>query len=727
MPSAKEVSRALARVRAVMPAEKKVDSVHRNIRLGLERISRVVPDKQVWTGVHVGGTNGKGSICTLLSGLFKLSGLSHGMYTSPAMPERHNGVLINGLYVNKRMYELELEHILANYKRVASGWSFSSGEDPGDLTPFELETAAAFRIFNKMQVKYGIVEVGMGGATDATNAMKEKSVTVISKIDLDHQEYLGNTIEEIAKIKAGIMRPGVPCIVDHTNPNSVLKVLRQHANSIGTQISPTWKGLPLLADLDTERFKLEEYETQNLLCAVLAFRHLCPNLEIDVNKLMSMDPYPPGRKERVSVMGLTGGSRQQPVLVDGAHNLLGAQALAAYVGNRIREGDQPVTWVMGLSASKSKPFAKLVEILVQPQDNFAFVEYAQGPNEPPPAPAELGHDVAKLIVKDESQLYNGDPSVGRAVQWACEKAGAGPVVVTGSLYLIRNFYNLEGVDQQRKIRTRRPGQAQLWHYTQLSQQRALTPEEAREFKQARRHWHLSPVRNPVFRAIGKGGQVSSPVVPERIRHLQRTAAHHQTQAEGYGVALKSLEKDLEGTTTSADARGTTTTDNATSDLHKSVDELKRRREEHLGAYSSAMFKVRGYSADPEKKFRSHKKIFSRPQKPKHIGGWFQNETSEESGNVASPPSQEDSKTPDTQVTNTAPRRGASNSENDYLPPREEKNGPSRRNPRFLKSKTTPSGTARDASVSDDASKTSEIERTAAEAQDLVDKLTGGRR
>ncbi|KAK5992190.1 putative dihydrofolate synthetase [Cladobotryum mycophilum] len=613
MPTAKEVSRALARIRAVMPAEKKVDAAHRNIRLGLERISRVVPEEQSWIGVHVGGTNGKGSICSMLSGLFKLSGISHGMYTSPAMPERHNGVTINGLYINPRMHEQELKHIEAKFKRISSGWRFTPGEDPGDLTPFELETAAALRLFNKMHVKYGIVEVGMGGATDATNAMKHKSVTVISKIDLDHQEYLGNTIEEIAKVKAGIMRPGVPCIVDHTNPGSVLKVLREHANKIGTQISPTWKGLPLLSNLDTDRFKLEDYQKQNLLCATLAFRHLFPNLEIDVNRLLATEPYPPGRKERVGVLGLTGGLREQPVLVDGAHNMLGVQALAAYVENQVRKGDEPVSWVMGLSASKSKPFAKLIDTLVKPQDNFAFVEYVPGPNEPPPAPAELGRDIAKAVVKSEDQLYDGEPTVGRAVQWACEKAGEGPVMVTGSLYLIRNFYNLEGIEQKRKLKTRRPGPAQLWHYIQLSQQRPLTPEEAREFKQARRHWHLSPVRNPAFRQVGQDGQAIPRVVPERIRGLQRAIDFHKKQADGYRSAIKSAQKDIEKESAESSAKPSGD-DLAT--LNKSVEALKARQEQHLKAYNSTMFRLRGYIVDPKKKFMSHEEVFGFPEKPK---------------------------------------------------------------------------------------------------------------
>ncbi|OAQ61546.1 dihydrofolate synthetase Fol3 [Pochonia chlamydosporia 170] len=602
MPAAKDIQRALARIRAAMPAQKKTAIGHRNIKLGLERISRVVPDEQKWIGVHVGGTNGKGSICALLAGMFKLSGLSHGTYISPALPERHNGITINGLYINKRMYEMEIQHVEEAYKRIASGWTFAGDVGLGDLTPFELETAAAFRVFNKMNVQYGIVEVGMGGATDATNAMKEKAVTVISKIDLDHQEYLGNTIEEIAKVKAGIMRPGVPCIVDHTNPASVMDVLRDHAQSVGTQVSLSSKALPLIEDLDQDRFKLQDYEQQNLLCATLAFRNLFPNLSIDVNKLLSLKPQLPGRMEQVNVSGLTSGTRQKSILVDGAHNMLGVEALAKYVDGNLRATSEPVSWVIGLSSSKSKPFSKIIETLIRPQDNLAFVEYTPGPNDPPPAPAELGRDVAAQVIKDESRLYGGEPTIGEGVQWACGKAGEGPVVVTGSLYMIREFYQTQGVEPSRKIKTRRPGRSQLWRYIRLSQERPLTSEEAREFKQARRHWHLSPMKSSVFRDVRGGGSPAPPSTSENVRKLQQTAAHHKNQADGYGKAIRSIKKDLEG--------------RENDELSKNLQHLEKQQQEHLSAYNSAMYKVRGHVVDPDKKHISHEDIFGRPEKRK---------------------------------------------------------------------------------------------------------------
>ncbi|KAG6199364.1 hypothetical protein E4U23_008632 [Claviceps purpurea] len=599
MSAANDIQRILARIKGILPAHRQAPTAQRNIKLGLERISRVVPEEQTWTGIHVGGTNGKGSICALLSAMFKLSGIRHGTYISPALPERHNGIMINGIYVNKRMHELELEHVEMAYKRLASRWSFAHAEDDGDMTPFELETATAFRIFNKMKVQYGIVEVGMGGSSDATNVMKQKAVTVISKIDLDHQEYLGNTIKDIAQIKAGIMQPGVPCVVDYTNPPEVMDVLQEHAQSIGTNISLSSNALPLIQDIDREKFHVPDYEQQNLLCATVAFQHLFPNLKIDTNKLLSLRPRLPGRMEPVYVSELTNGLRKKSILVDGAHNMLGVKALAEFVNGNLRKGNEPVTWVMGLSSSKSKPFAKMIETLVLPQDNLAFVEYAPSSDVPPPAPAELGRSVAAEIITDDSRLYAGSKSIGKGIEWACSIAGEDdPVVLTGSLYMIREFYKMSGVEPTKKIRSRRPGRSQLWYYTQLAEKRSLTMEEAREFKQARRHWRLYPENSPIFR----GDTPTSPVTPENIRKLQSSAALHRTQMEGYEQAIRSIKADLQGADDAA--------------LCKSLQDLEAKRQEHLNEYNAAMLQVRGHVLDSGQKPLTYKSIFGKPEKAK---------------------------------------------------------------------------------------------------------------
>ncbi|KAM3508104.1 hypothetical protein MY10362_001381 [Beauveria mimosiformis] len=625
MPSARDLKRALDRVRSAIPAQRKLEGDRRNIRLGLERITRAIQKEQSWTGIHVGGTNGKGSICTLLSYMFKQSGVSHGVFTSPSLFGARQSITINGMYTNQRLYESEIENVQSRFRRAASGWTFQTGEDPGELTPFELDTAVAFRVFNALRVKYGIVEVGMGGASDATNAMHEKGVTVISKIGLDHQEYLGDTIEEIASVKAGIMRPFVPCIIDHTNSVEVLRVLTEHARSIGTPYYLTDDATDLLSPIDTEKFQLEDYEKQNLLCALLAFKKLFPKMEIDLNQLLAKRPYPPGRKDLISVRDLTNGLREQSILVDGAHNVLGAQALSTYVNNQIRQGDEPVTWIMGLSASKTKPFASLIETFIKPQDRFAFVEYQPLPNEPSAVPAQLGREIAESLLTNSEQIYDGDPSVDAAIQWACEKAGnEGPIIVTGSLYLIRELYNTEGVYTRRKFKTMRPGRSQLWYYTRLAQTRELTEEEAREFKQARRHWRLNPIRSSALVPNDQEPPRISPVVSPETQELQRRAAYHQHQANRYAKAVESIELDkANGVPTRTPKRAAEKDPDAAEpttvepvDMELTVEELFRRRKEHMAAYKDTMYKLRGYRKPiPEMKFMSYAKIFGRPPGP----------------------------------------------------------------------------------------------------------------
>lgn len=342
----------------------------------------------------------------------------------------------------------------------------------------------------------------MGGATDATNVMRRKAVTVISKIDLDHQEYLGRTLEQIAKVKAGIMRPGVPCIVDHTNDSSVIKVLRKHASSVGTQISLSWKAEPFLKTLNNDRWQLEGYQKQNLLCAALAFRHLFPNQEINLDKLLEMEPYLPGRMEWVGISDLTDGLYKQPLLVDAAHNLLGVESLAKYTNTQLRSDDKPVTWIIGLSSSNSKPFAKMLQTLVQPQDNVAYVEYKQRENEPPATPAHMGRDVLKTIVAAEDQLHADGSGLVDAVTWAARKAGTGRIVVTGSLYLIRDFFQIQGLERSRDLETKKPGISQLQRFSKLWSQRTLSSEEFHEFRGAISDWHKRQMDKSVRRIEG---------------------------------------------------------------------------------------------------------------------------------------------------------------------------------------------------------------------------------
>ncbi|KAK0387281.1 hypothetical protein NLU13_5594 [Sarocladium strictum] len=491
-PSDQELRLLLLRLSRKLPQRLKVLEADntRNIKLGLERVKRAVPQHQKWKGIHVAGTNGKGSICAYLSGLFTLAGKSYGRFTSPAFPEKRHGVVINGEAVRQAMYDHEMEAVLHRYDKLLRGFEVTSGQKPGPLTPFEIDTATAFRIFNTLDVPYGIVEVGMGGGTDATNAMKSKAVTIISKIGVDHAEYLGRNIEEIASVKAGIMAKSIPCIVDHTNEPEVMKVLEKHAWRTGSPLILSSKSQSILNSLDNDTWKLEDWQQQNLLCAITAFHNLFPNVVIDINSLMALNPTLPGRMQTVLVSPQNQDSQEMRVLVDGAHNPLATQKLGRYVDRNLRVDNEPVTWIIGFSQSDTKPFREMLRHILRPQDNVAFVEFAQQTNEPPPVSAAIGRQWAQecLGQAESAQLLPSDYSLTEAVEWARQRSGGnGSVVVTGSLYLMRDFLNLPVVQSDSQgLTTRRVGSTAFKSLRQKKSREGLAGEELEQYLRTKR-------------------------------------------------------------------------------------------------------------------------------------------------------------------------------------------------------------------------------------------------
>lgn len=150
---------------------------------------------------------------------------------------RWDCITINDVPVTKRLFS-EVEKKYINYSK----------DQDIKASEFELLTATAFDIFTREKVDVAVVEVGMGGRLDSTNVLTNTNVlvTVISKISLDHQSWLGNTLEEIAREKAGILKPGVPCIIDHTNDPSVLSTIAQRRNFVKALATPLMIGIVML-------------------------------------------------------------------------------------------------------------------------------------------------------------------------------------------------------------------------------------------------------------------------------------------------------------------------------------------------------------------------------------------------------------------------------------------------------------------------------------------------
>ena len=190
-----------------------------NIRAVLSRLKR--PDRRYRT-IHIAGTNGKGSTAAMTASILTAAGYRVGLYTSPHLIDFRERIRVDGVLISE-----------ARVSELVTRIAMSAGDDL-PLTFFEFTTALAFQYFAELQVDVAVLEVGMGGRFDATNVV-EPVATAITTISLDHEEYLGHTIEQIAYEKAGIVKPGVPVVGGRLNERAA-RVIQETAASRGAPV-----------------------------------------------------------------------------------------------------------------------------------------------------------------------------------------------------------------------------------------------------------------------------------------------------------------------------------------------------------------------------------------------------------------------------------------------------------------------------------------------------------
>lgn len=407
------------------------------IELGLSRVSRLLQQTPLsWKAIHIAGTNGKGSISAYLSHLLSTEGVRCGRFTSPHLIDRWDCITIGERVVQESLFRQIEDQVKRRDQTLGIGAS-----------EFELLTATAFEIFNHEQVEVGVVEVGMGGRLDATNILSNVLVSVIAKIGLDHQAFLGSTIEEIALEKAGILKPGVPCVVDNSNEPAVIQTLSNRVQELGvdaTFISPDKvdSQLPPLAKLFRE-LDLEPHQKQNMCCAVSALRLALSKIRPGVDAFTLL-PYLanvkwPGRLEETSLRPLI--AREEPVLLDGAHNPQSADVLGAFVDRKLRPQSGPVTWVV--AASSGKDLAGVFRSIIRPGDNVATAEFGPVDGMPwvkPTNATELAMSLQSIPGIARVQSFEGE--LLPAINWASEVADGQPLIIAGSLYLISDVHRL---------------------------------------------------------------------------------------------------------------------------------------------------------------------------------------------------------------------------------------------------------------------------------------------
>lgn len=207
-------------------------------RASLERIRRLMgrlgnPQNR-FRCVHVAGTNGKGSTCALVESALRQAGYRVGLFTSPYLVDFRERIQINREMISR-------ERLVACYRQVMEAEQAleQAGFEP--VNEFELVTALGFVAFAEAGVDYGVIEVGLGGRWDATNVIAAPEVCCITPVSLDHTRVLGSTVEEIAREKAGILKPGRPVIMAAQEPGAE-GVIRAEAEDLGCPLIPaaTW-------------------------------------------------------------------------------------------------------------------------------------------------------------------------------------------------------------------------------------------------------------------------------------------------------------------------------------------------------------------------------------------------------------------------------------------------------------------------------------------------------
>lgn len=405
------------------------------IQLGMERIEGLLrelgnPEQKIKT-VHVTGTNGKGSVSSMITNILLAASLKAGKFTSPHLVKYNERISINGQDISDEDFATVISAV-----KVAADSIVSKGvcEQP---TQFEILTAAAFLHFYLQQVDYAVIEVGMGGLWDSTNVITPV-VSVITNVALDHTDRCGSTIDRIAMQKAGIIKEKVPLVTaaegdDALGPIVTMAMFKEAPVYLygkafyGTEVESSMEGQKFTlhaGDYYHSDYEIKlpgEHQIKNTSVAIVAAK-LVSKQDERINEVALhigvANTIWPGRLERIQ--------RQPDIILDGAHNPDGARALRKALNKYYP--NQPVQFVFGMMGDKD--MSGVIKELITKKDTVHAVRVSNGSRA---ATAETLAGLAGSNATAESDLLT-------AYNKAVAAAGtAGLVCVCGSLYLVGEF------------------------------------------------------------------------------------------------------------------------------------------------------------------------------------------------------------------------------------------------------------------------------------------------
>jgi len=415
-------------------------AINYDLRRMAELLARLGNPHLKARSVHIAGTKGKGSTAAMIAPVLSASGYKTGLFISPHLIDLRERFRIDGKMISRA----DIVKLVAKLKPAVE--AVNRKATYGKLTTFELLTALGFLYFSQEGVDFQVVEVGLGGRLDATNVI-EPEVCVITAINLDHTDVLGNTLAEIAAEKAGIIKPGI-VVVSSPQPEEVARVIGERCIECGARLvrvgrDVIWQGLGFKADsqllvvngvLDNYKLSiplLGRYQLENAAVAVAALEALAgKGFDISLDSIirgLNKVSWP----GRFQVLG-----HKPLIVVDGAHNPASARQLKLSLANYIngygdyKNGDKPFDrTILVIGASSDKDIAGVISELY-----LLFGEVIVTRSRHPRAMA-TAPIVAELKRCGLKARITG--TVAEAVSLALTMAGERDFIcVTGSLFVV---------------------------------------------------------------------------------------------------------------------------------------------------------------------------------------------------------------------------------------------------------------------------------------------------
>ena len=408
----------------------------KRIDLSLERIERLLaalghPERRLPPAIHVAGTNGKGSTVAFMRAILEAAGERVHVYTSPNLVRLNERFRIATPAGGKLVEDDDLAAALAECEAGNSG---------APITVFEIETAAAFLLFARHPADILLLEVGLGGRLDATNVVEHPIASVITRVSLDHRDFLGDTIEAIAAEKAGILKRNVPAVIA-SQAGDALKVIERHAARVRAPLAiagEDWTATEErgrlvyqdddgLLDLPAPRL-YGRHQFENAGAAIAALRVAGLKLPAPAFEAGMIRVDWPARMQRLSQGRLASLLPPEAELwLDGGHNADGGRAIAAALADLEERVSRPLVLIVGMMATKdSEGFLRNFSGLAR---RVITVPIHQDKALPPTALVEIAHGIGiPATVRD-------DIDSALIVAGKLDLAPAPRVLITGSLYL----------------------------------------------------------------------------------------------------------------------------------------------------------------------------------------------------------------------------------------------------------------------------------------------------